>query len=540
MNLKNKIPYLSIVFFLLLSSTVAAQTINKNTIAVLPFTEKEALDIQGAGKIVADWFLHELFKTTTDYLVERIDLHEVMKEYSIQQTEVIDSNTVVQIGKLFGAKYIVFGVIEKWHNNFSITVKLLDTKKEIMVYSENFIVDALNKLPHQLPLIAKNLSDTIGTIKSETKVSLARDIAPIKKRILSVIPFNVRNDVGVNEAGRIIADWFVSELANLNRDQVVERMDLEKILNEQSLQLSGMIDENTAVQLGKIKGANYLVLGSIERWLDKVSITTRLVDVEKGIIVRSEKAMSENMGEVPNLIPSIAKLLTLTIEERKKKVEELAIKQTRLGISASIDIKKFLEISKNAEIKTEFSIFLDDKLIVRKRLFMGKEKVEFPDLLNLSLPPGKHKISCALNLKYLQDEVATISIGSLKLPQLRNGQIINKTVEKEVYIDESDHFDAYINYSKDIKIDVYIKPITDRAVTGNTWYLPVIEIKHGALLDEYRLILRRTIPHAEESLIKYIFKKAQRKSDFIITDHIFSKKYKVRVLPDGLISVSEM
>lgn len=540
MNLIRKRIFLLIIVLLYVPVLVSAQPVPKNTVAVLPFVEGRDIHIQGAGKIIADWFLHELFKITTDYVVERIDLSEVMQEQSLQQSGVIDTGAAVKIGKIFGAKYLVVGAIEKWNREYSVTAKLLSTKTGIIIHSENFIIEDLNRLPHQLPRIAKNISDAMGTVLHIKKVSSIKDEAFRTARILAVIPFNARNDVGVKEAGSIVADWFVSELANLNRDQIVERMDLNKILSEQSLQLTGIIDENTAVRLGKIKGANYLVLGSIERWLEKVSVTAKLVDVEKGVIVRSEKFMADNMNEVPKLIPSISRLLTLTIEDRKKEIEELEIRQTRLSVSASIDIGKIIDISKTREVKTEFSLLIDDKLIVRKTLLMRGDPVVFPNLLNSSLSPGKHKISCVLSLKYLQDEVATFNVGSLRLPHLRHGQVVYKTVEKELYIDESEKFDAYINYSKDIKIVVYIKKTTDHLITGKTWYSPQIEIRHGALLDEYRVIIQRTIPHAEESFIKYVYKKAQSKNKFTITDYKFMKQYKVNVLPDGLISISPL
>jgi len=62
--------------------------------------------------------------------------------------------------------------------------------------------------------------------------------------------------------GSIVSDRLVSKLVNNQYYTVVERKELSKILEEQALSLSGVIDANQATEIGRLLGAEGLVMGS--------------------------------------------------------------------------------------------------------------------------------------------------------------------------------------------------------------------------------------------------------------------------------------
>jgi TolB-like protein len=70
----------------------------------------------------------------------------------------------------------------------------------------------------------------------------------------------------------------------------VERRDLEKVLSEQELALSGLVDEATAARVGALAGARYALLGSASIIDTQVRISCRLIDVETGEIVYAQSA----------------------------------------------------------------------------------------------------------------------------------------------------------------------------------------------------------------------------------------------------------
>ncbi len=61
-------------------------------------------------------------------------------------------------------------------------------------------------------------------------------------------------------------DVFVTELFKSGKFRVVEREQLEALMQEKNLTLSGDLDPSTAVRVGKILGVNYLLTGSVTEY----------------------------------------------------------------------------------------------------------------------------------------------------------------------------------------------------------------------------------------------------------------------------------
>jgi len=104
-----------------------------------------------------------------------------------------------------------------------------------------------------------------------------------------------------------LTDLMINALINSNRFRVFERRKLEALVTEQGFQhFSGLVDPSTAVQLGRMVGAHFVVTGSITGLSQRggggirlgpvtvgsgatlVTLTVRIVDVETGEILYSE------------------------------------------------------------------------------------------------------------------------------------------------------------------------------------------------------------------------------------------------------------
>jgi curli biogenesis system outer membrane secretion channel CsgG len=70
-----------------------------------------------------------------------------------------------------------------------------------------------------------------------------------------------------------LAGLVVSELSSSGEFRVVERQQLERVLNEQNLGASGRIRRGTAAKIGKITGAQYLVMGTVTSYEESVAGT---------------------------------------------------------------------------------------------------------------------------------------------------------------------------------------------------------------------------------------------------------------------------
>ncbi len=94
--------------------------------------------------------------------------------------------------------------------------------------------------------------------------------AQLKKRV-AVSTFEDRSGAGYNHLGAGVADMLVSALVKSGKFVVIERAELEKVLNEQKLGESGLVTPESAPKLGKLLGAELFVVGSVSEFGTKES-----------------------------------------------------------------------------------------------------------------------------------------------------------------------------------------------------------------------------------------------------------------------------
>jgi len=98
---------------------------------------------------------------------------------------------------------------------------------------------------------------------------------------IAIIEFS-NLDGNVTEFGKFLAEELITRLFMTNRFEVVERQMLNKVLAEQDLGTSGLIDDESAVSLGKILGVQAIVSGSITDMGSFLKINSRLISAENG------------------------------------------------------------------------------------------------------------------------------------------------------------------------------------------------------------------------------------------------------------------
>ena len=87
--------------------------------------------------------------------------------------------------------------------------------------------------------------------------------------------------------GHGLADMLITDLANVQSLQVVERRRLSAILDELKLQESSFIDPKSAVEVGKGLGANYVLVGAFTTVEPTMRIDARIVDVATSKVLRA-------------------------------------------------------------------------------------------------------------------------------------------------------------------------------------------------------------------------------------------------------------
>jgi curli biogenesis system outer membrane secretion channel CsgG len=72
-------------------------------------------------------------------------------------------------------------------------------------------------------------------------------------------------------AGNDLSSMLTNELVTTEKFKVVERSKLEHVLNEQDLGASGRVAKGTAAKVGKLTGAQYLVMGTVSAYQENTA-----------------------------------------------------------------------------------------------------------------------------------------------------------------------------------------------------------------------------------------------------------------------------
>ena len=120
-----------------------------------------------------------------------------------------------------------------------------------------------------------------------------------------------------------LADMMATGLSKIKALKMVERADLAKIIAEMGLSQSGLVDESSIKEAGKLLGADLLLIGSFNQGFGgEMRIDARLVKVETGETMKAEEVTGKkkklfNMAK--KLSFNIAADLDLKLSREEKK-----------------------------------------------------------------------------------------------------------------------------------------------------------------------------------------------------------------------------
>lgn len=136
--------------------------------------------------------------------------------------------------------------------------------------------------------------------------------------VVAVLYFD-NNSFGKDRAdydglGKGIADLLITDMASNSSMRVVERDRIQSILQEQSLVQSKSIDPQTAVRLGKLLGAQYMITGGfMSDSKGTLLVTSRVISVETGAITNPVKLQSKG-DDVLGLIGQLSTKLNTELK----------------------------------------------------------------------------------------------------------------------------------------------------------------------------------------------------------------------------------
>lgn len=145
-----------------------------------------------------------------------------------------------------------------------------------------------------------------------------------KQKRISVLPFKgwkSNSNTEVKQYRAALTDKIMTRIVKTHRFIVVDRENLNKIIIEQKLQTtSGLVDQSTAIEVGRILGIDRFILGNFTRnstehhpakysedgkrtklseayYTSEIDVTIKLLDVETGAYLEADEAKGHGYGK---------------------------------------------------------------------------------------------------------------------------------------------------------------------------------------------------------------------------------------------------
>jgi len=178
----------------------------------------------------------------------------------------------------------------------------LNNRSILNNYGWSIFFSHLEKLSEGENVITIGAIDSAGN-RAKKEITVIRENLPlsqlpkevIEKRMrIAVYPFE-KNGIVSEESG-LFMDLLMLAFQKQDRFQLTDRALLDRVLEEQKLSLTQLIDQNAAVNMGRIMSAEAIITGSIIETGSGMEVVGRVIDTETSEIIAIEKSYSGDKG----------------------------------------------------------------------------------------------------------------------------------------------------------------------------------------------------------------------------------------------------
>jgi Curli production assembly/transport component CsgG. len=147
---------------------------------------------------------------------------------------------------------------------------------------------------------------------------------------VAVLPFVERQKKN-DETGKVVSDILFATLATDPSILLVDREDLDKVLEEQGINISGVVDSNRAVKVGHIIGAKILVTGSVLKAGSTQYLVAKVIGTETTRVIGTSVKGNEN-ADLSQLAEELAQEVgKLILEQGDKLVAHPETRENRIA-----------------------------------------------------------------------------------------------------------------------------------------------------------------------------------------------------------------
>lgn len=199
-----------------------------------------------------------------------------------------------------------------------------------------------------------------------------------KKEIVGIYNITARN-VDENSADTV-SDILRSEIAKTGKFEVLDRSNMDKILQEQNFQTSGITNSDDAVKAGKILNVDLMAFGSFSKLGKAYVISIQMVNVESGKIIYSE---NEKFNSIEDSDVAIKKIIQKIANQKVAGAENIYItpftgKEDIDTIIAELQKKNTVSYDKRSKYEIIGYLYDYDEILEDYYVFMLYKKIDIP------------------------------------------------------------------------------------------------------------------------------------------------------------------
>jgi iron(II)-dependent oxidoreductase len=202
-------------------------------------------------------------------VVDRSKLQLILKEQKVQLQDFVSAQKYQELGKILGVDLFLYGTVYR----DALVLKAIDVQNSAIAWAGSF---PLTDAPAEAALLQ---SLGLATVQSLTK-----DLARLQQDKVRLVSF-----WGIDTGGLFPPEAVMDQLSvALTRDgafKVVDRENIQLIVQEQQLNQQAFVDEKSAKRLGELYGVDAFLYGSVSRRQDgAVLASLKLLSVFNGVI----------------------------------------------------------------------------------------------------------------------------------------------------------------------------------------------------------------------------------------------------------------
>jgi tetratricopeptide (TPR) repeat protein len=156
-------------------------------------------------------------------------------------------------------------------------------------------------------------------------------------------------DASMRWVGESCADAIINRISTDKKVRIVERKYIKKIIEELKLQMTGLVNEETALEIGNIIGANYFIFGSITIMGQNVALDARVANVETSEIISTSRVTGK-LDDLFKLQENLAKKISQDLSFNSVIFADEDIDISKISFSVYSKLDKLKKLSEHLPI----------------------------------------------------------------------------------------------------------------------------------------------------------------------------------------------